>query len=281
MKKNKLVAFNYFGGKYNFIEQLYSFFPEHTHFVDLFCGSMVVTLNKPPSLLDTANDLNGDVINFFKVLRDKTDELMFALQMTMTSRGEYKLAWPINYPGITDVERARRFFVRCRQAYQGSGLVEYNRFNNCINTSEKHLSKNVSKFLSAVNRLEDVIERLKQIQIEMLDFRDCLSRYDIPGAFFYVDPPYELRKRNYKKMYAHEFSDDDHRELSELLHRSAGKVMISMYESELYNELYNDWYFVKFNGVGHSVKVEKQVECIWMNYDPRETQSQKSFEFKD
>jgi hypothetical protein len=57
--------------------------------------------------------------------------------------------------------------------------------------------------------------------------------------------------------------------------------MISMYESELYNELYNDWYFVKFNGVGHSVKVEKQVECIWMNYDPRETQSQKSFEFKD
>jgi len=215
-KIEKISAINYFGGKYQWLEQLYHFFPDHTHFVDLFCGSMSVTLNKKPSSLDTANDLDGSVINFFRVLRERPDELFYQLDLTPISRQEYKDCFPIY--SDDPIEWARRFFVRCRMSFQGSGLKEYTGFNACVNTTERGLSKNVSKYLSAVERLPGIVERLKNVQIEQLDYRECLKKYDRSGTFFYVDPPYELRKRNYKKWYVEEFeTDNDHIDLRDSL----------------------------------------------------------------
>jgi DNA adenine methylase len=262
----KLVAFNYFGGKYNFLEQLYNYFPDHLHFVDVFCGSMSVTLNKLPSKMDTANDISGDIINFFKVLREHPIELIYNLELTPTSRQEYKNCFPINCPGISDIERARRFFVRCRQSFQGSGIVQSTGFNACISTSEKSLSKNVSKFLSSVKRLPAVIEKLKTIQIESLDYTVLLEKYDRKETFFYVDPPYELRMRNYKKIYQYEFSDIDHIKMAEILKTLKGKIMVSGYDSPMYQNLFKDWNFINLKPLGHSMKINPQQECIWMNY---------------
>ena len=217
--------------------------------------------------MDTANDLDGDVFNFFQVLRDNPEELFRVINLTAVSRREYDSAFPVNAPGISDVERARRFFVRCRMSFQGSGLKSSTGFNACIRTSERGVSKNVSKFLSAVQKLPAVVERLKNIQIENLDYKEILSRHSGPEHFIYVDPPYELRKRNYKKWYQHEFEDEDHIELAERLESSGSMVMVSGYSSKLYSELYSDWNFVQLPPRGHSMKGAKSTEeCIWFNY---------------
>lgn len=268
MSKKKISAINYFGGKYQWVDQLFPYFPEHIHFVDLCCGSMSVTLNKIPSKLDTANDLDGTVINFFSVLRDHSDLLIAKLNLTPISRQEYTNCFPIY--SEDPIEWARRFFVRCRMSFQGSGLKENTGFNACINTSERGLSKNVAKYLSAVDRLPEVVERLKIIQFENLDYREVLRKYDRQGTFFYVDPPYELRKRNYKKWYACEFvSDNDHIDLRDALSGIKGTAMVSGYESEFYKDLYKDWEFIKLQPRRHSMKGGKlQEECIWINYTP-------------
>lgn len=270
MKKKRVIAFNYFGGKYSWLDQLYYFFPDHIHFVDLMCGSMSVTLNKKPSRMDTANDLNGSVFNFFKVLRDNPDELIRSLTLTPTSRQEYTNCFPIHTDGMCNIEHARRFFVRCRQSFQGSGIKGHTGFNACINTHENGMSKNVKKYLSAVDKLPEVVERLKTIQIENKHYLEIISQYDSPGTFFYVDPPYELRKRNHKKWYENEFESDlDHEQLSEKLHEIEGKAMVSGYESEMYMSLYKDWTFIPLTPKKHSMKGSKlQEECIWINYDP-------------
>lgn len=265
--KNKIIAFNYFGGKYQWVDQLYSFFPEHKHFLDLFCGSMAVTLNKNNSELDTANDLDGSVINFFKVLREHPDELIRQLELTPVSRQEYKDCFPIF--NEDKIEWARRFFVRCRMSFQGSGLKEHTGFNACIRTSQGGLSKNVTKYLNSVKKLPEVIEKLKTIQIENLDYQECLEKYNSTEVFCYVDPPYELRKRNYKKWYNKEFeTDNDHIDLRDSLNNFKGKSMVSGYESDLYKELYNDWTFIRLIPKRHSMKGAKmQEECIWINYE--------------
>lgn len=265
--KKKIIAFNYFGGKYQWIEQLYKFFPEHYHFLDLFCGSMAVTLNKKNSKMDTANDLDGSVINFFKVLREQPEKLFYQLSMTPVSRQEYKNCFPIE--DKEPVEWARKFFVRCRMSFQGSGLKEHTGFNACLTSSQQGVSKNVAKYLNSIEKLPEVVERLKNIQIENLDYKECLIKYSNEDVFCYVDPPYELRLRNYKKWYNKEFESDQHHiDLRDSLENFKGKAMVSGLESGLYNELYKDWELIKLVPKGHSMKGAKlQKECIWINYE--------------
>lgn len=274
MSRSGIIAFNYFGGKATWIDELEYYFPKHDHFVDVFCGSMSVTLNKRPSKLDTANDIDSSIFNFFKVLREKPEQLIEQLKHTIVSRQEYTEAWPVYEADMSDLEHARRFFVRCRMSYQGTGLKEHTGFNACVTSSEKGKSKNVNKYYSAVSKLPEVIKKLQLIQIENLDYKILIEKYDRPGTFFYCDPPYELRQRNYKKWYSHEFSDEDHGELSDILNNVQGKVMISGYESDMYHDLFKDWYFTKLPERNHSVKNKPQVECIWTNYDPDEQRGQ-------
>jgi len=268
MSRSGIIPFNYFGGKSTWVDELEYYFPNHVHFVDVFCGSMAVTLNKIPSKLDTANDLDSSIYNFFKVLREYPEELIRQLMLTAVSREEYEKAFPIQGENISNIEHARRFFVRCRMSFQGTGLKKSTGFNACINTSEKSKSKNVNKYFSAIEKLPEIVSRIQDVQIECMDYKQLIEKYDRPGTFFYCDPPYELRMRKYKKWYNHEFEDKDHKKMVEILNNVEGKVMISGYESDMYKKLLSGWYFVKLQQRGHSRKKEKIQECIWMNYDP-------------
>ncbi|MCC4228399.1 DNA adenine methylase [Zunongwangia profunda] len=267
-----IIAFNYFGGKYTWLSELYKYIPKHDYFLDLFCGYMAFTLNKEPSLMDTANDIDGDIFNFFNILRNHPDELFRQLYLTPVSRKEYNNATPIFKEGISDLERARRFFVRCRMSFQGSGLKSSTGFNSCIKTSEKGVSKNVSKYLSAVEKLPQVVDRLKNIQIENKQYAEMLDRVSDPEYFIYVDPPYELRTRKYKKWYSNEFTDEDHQKLAEKLHQNDSMIMISHSKSDMYNSLYKDWNYIELPARGHSMKGAKSTtECIWINYPMSQT----------
>lgn len=267
MTQNKILAFNYFGGKYQFLEELFPLFPKHFHFVELMSGSGAVILNKDSSKMDTMNDIDGNVVNFFKVLRDKPEEFIRILSLTPVSRQEYKSAWPIDEENSSELEMARRFFVRCRMSFQGSGLVQSTGFNACMATSQQGRSKNVAKYFNSIDKLPAVIEKLQTIQIENLCYMDLIKKYDRPETFFYVDPPYELRMRNYKKWYNHEFSDKDHALLAENLKNIKGMAMVSGYESPMYMELYKDWTFIPLKERKHSMKGSKAwKECVWINY---------------
>lgn len=119
--KKKLIAFDYFGGMFISLEHIYANFPSgFSHLVDLFAGSFVVPLNYPGSVIRTANEINGEVTNFFEVLRDHEDELLRLIRLTPCSALEYRGCWGTS--DISDLERARRFYVRVRQSFFGLGV---------------------------------------------------------------------------------------------------------------------------------------------------------------
>ena len=246
-------------------EELYKYFPVHHHFIDLFCGSLVVTLNKPLSNIDTANDINSDVINFFRVLRNQPDKLFCQLVLTPVSREEYECAWEPDTDD--DVERARKFYVRIRQSFYGLGAQRKNKgWHLTTRNSRAHLSEVVSKWLNGTVKLVDIVERLRLIQFENADFRVLIPKVDARNAFFYCDPPYPRETRTSKGSdYKHDFSAQDHADLAEMLHQIQGMAMISGYEGRTMDGLYHDWKKIQ---IGHyrTISGVRKKECIWINY---------------
>lgn len=283
---NKIIAFNYFGGKFTWLEHLYEHFPsDFTHLVDLFAGSMCVSLNYPGRIIRTANEINGEVTNFFCQLRDHEEELVRALRLTPCSEAEYTHCWG-NEDDPSNLERARRFYVRVRQSFFGLGAQ---RQNKGWHMAKQHVNaqggETVSKWNNGVEKLYAVAHEIRRnFQITNNDFAVCIDRLDFPGAFFYCDPPYPAESRGGSgKDYRFDFADDEHRRLAERLRRIEGKAMVSGYDCPLMRELYGDWRMVRFpikrnnirsnivNGSGTIMG-----ECVWMNYGPT-TAAQKLF----
>lgn len=158
--RNKLIAFNYFGGKFTWLEYLYANFPrDFTHLVDLFAGSMAVSLNYPGRIIKTANEINGDITNFFEVLRDHEPELTRLLLLTPCSELEYNNSWE---PSGDKIERARRFYVRIRQSFFGLGAQRKNKGWHC---AKSHVNarggETVSRWNNAIEKLHEVAEVIR------------------------------------------------------------------------------------------------------------------------
>jgi DNA adenine methylase len=264
---SRLIAFSYFGGKNAFLDNIYENFPEqHYHFIDVFAVSFSVSLNKPFSKIDTVNDINSDIINFFRVLRDRPEELITLLRLTPVSRQEYDESWDIE--NCSEIEWARRFYVRIRQSFRSMGSNHQNKGWNMAKTQSRcERGETAIKWINGVEKLWDIIDRLKNIQIENRDFRVLIPAIDFDGAFFYNDPPYPDEVRNSKNDYKYEFTIKDHEELAELLHSIKGKAMISGYDGKTMERLYGDWRKVKFPVKANNIRHGKVQECIWMNYE--------------
>ncbi len=266
---NKLIAFNYFGGKFTWLEYLYAHFPkDFVHLVDLFAGSMSVSLNYPKRVVKTANEINSDVTNFFEVLRDNEAELIRLLLLTPCSEGEYSKCW---LPTENKIERARRFYVRVRQSFFGLGAQRRNKGWQFAKTQlNANGGETVSKWNNALEKLHEVAEALRSgFQITNYDYKDCIQKIDFPKAFFYCDPPYPKETRASYNDYRFEFTADDHEELAEMLHNVEGYVMISSYNSLLYDVLYYDWEKVKLPVKKNNIRSSEVQEVIWMNYEPK------------
>lgn len=271
--KDKLIAFNYFGGKFTWLEYLYKYFPDKfTHLVDLFAGSMAVSLNYKGRVIKTANEINADITNFFEVLRNCEPELIRLLLLTPCSELEYNNSWE---PSACKIEQARRFYVRIRQSFFGLGAQRKNKGWHC---AKQHVNaqggETVSRWNNAIEKLHDVAEVIRSnFQITNLDYSDCIRRLDFSDAFFYVDPPYPLECRASSNDYKFEFSEEQHRELARQLHCIEGKAMISSYDCPLMQELYNDWAMIKFPVKKNNIRSSEVQEVIWINYKPRSTQN--------
>ena len=271
---SKLIAFNYFGSKFSHVENLLAHFPKHFHFVDVFCGSMAVTLNKKASKIDTANDKHGEIINFFRVLRDQPQQLIEQLLLTPVSREEFNLSWKTE--GCSDLEKARRYYVRARQSFHGLGAQSKNKgWHLAIESSRCNVSETVSRWINGVDKLWLIINRLREIQIENRDFADIIEVLDKPATFFYCDPPYPKDSRGSFGDYMHEFTIEQHQNLADILHNIKGKAMISGYDCPTMRRLYGDWRYIAFDIKHNNLRYKQVHEYIWMNYPPEVEQQGK------
>jgi DNA adenine methylase len=261
--------FPYFGGKQRVASQIVAMFPEHLHYVEPFCGGLSVLLAKAPSPMETVNDIDGDLMTFWRVLRDQPEALARACALTPHSRGEHQAAF--NREALDEVERARRVFVLLTQGRAGQ-LVRTG-WRNYVNASSSP-SYGMPEYLTAyVERLALAAERLQHVSLECQPAIDVIGRYgDASSSLLYVDPPYLGDTRGHAYSYKHEMRHEgQHRELSEALHGAAAAVVLSGYSSPLYDDLYADWYQVQFSSYtnqgnhaptprGHS-----RTETLWSN----------------
>lgn len=274
-KRRKLIAFGWYGGKFSHLDWLLPLLPECHHFCEPFGGSAAVLLNRKPSMVETYNDIDGEVVNFFKVLRNQKSKLVKVIGLTPFSREEFAIACDID-PKLSELERARRFYVRARQVRTGlAQTASLGRWANCKNTSRGGMSGVISRWLGGVDALPEIAERLLRVQIENRPAIDVIKLYDSQCTLYYCDPPYIHRTRGDNKAYGYEMTDDEHRELASMLNNVNGKVAISNYECNLMDELYTSsrWYkTVGPDKTNHSTKGKRQ-EVLWTNYDPSRIKS--------
>jgi DNA adenine methylase len=262
-----ITSFGFYGGKFSHLPWLLPLLPEAHHYCEPFAGSAAVLLNRPPSPVETYNDADGDLVNFFRVLREQPNELERAIALTPFSREEFYIAIINVPPATTPLERARRFYIRARQARTGlAQTATLGRWANCKNTSRAGMSGVVSRWLGGVGALAEIGERLARVQIENRPAEDVLRLYDDEKTLFYCDPPYLHETRGDSKAYGFEMQDDEHIQLAAALNKCKGKVAISGYRCDLMDRLYQGWR--RFDAAPkqcHSIKKERQ-ECLWRNY---------------
>lgn len=269
-RRRHRIVFGWYGGKFSHLGWLLQLLPECHHYCEPFAGSGAVLINREASPVETYNDIDGDVVNFFRALRDHHEELIRAIALTPFSREEYHLAVCGNTSDISDVERARRFYIKARQARSGlAQTASLGRWANCKDASSGGMSNVVSRWIGGASALDDIAQRLIRVQIENRPAVDVIRLYDSPKTLFYCDPPYLHATRGDAKAYAFEMDDSQHREFSEVVDECQGKVAVSGYDHPLMDELFKPGRWFKTKSLEKTINSTKgkRSEVIWTNYD--------------
>ena len=264
--KHKL-AFGWYGGKYSHLSWLLPLLPSCNHYCEPFGGSAAVLLNRTPSPVETYNDLDSEVVNFFKVLREEKEKLIEVISLTPFSREEFVKAIQAPKEGLSELERARRFYIRARQARTGlAQTASPGRWATCRDTSRRGMGGAVSRWLGGYYDLVEIASRLIRVQIDNRPAIDVIKAYDSEDTLFYCDPPYPHETRGDSKAYSFEMTNEEHQELAKVLHKIKGKAAVSGYVCELMLDLYGDWRRIDASPrLCHSVKTIRQ-EALWVNY---------------
>jgi DNA adenine methylase len=271
----KVIAFGWYGGKFNHLNWLLPLLPQATHYCEPFAGSAAVLLNREPSPVETYNDIDGEVVNFFRVLRDQQEDLIRAIGLTPFSREELRIAVEEPIDDLSELERARRFFVRARQVRTGlAQTASAGRWAHCKLTSRAGMAGAVSRWLGSVEGLSEIVQRLLRVQIENAPAIEVIQRYDSEETLFYCDPPYPHDSRGDIHAYGYEMTDNDHRELAEVLTNLKGKVALSGYRCGLLDTLYKDWNCIESPSKQCLSVKQPRTEILWTNYDVPEDVSE-------
>ncbi len=253
-------ALRYHGGKFLLAPWIISHFPPHTSYVEPYAGAASVLLLKSPSKLETINDSNDLVVNFFDVLRTRKNDLLNAIRLTPYSRREFARA---QEPCDDPLERARRFYVWSWQGRGRAGVVEPGGWRFM---SRDTRGTTPSDDFSRCEHLELIADRLRRVQIECGEAIQVIRRFDTPDTLFYVDPPYVGATRSARwsgSAYRCEMDDDSHRELAQALRGVQGMVALSGYPSPLYEELYGDW--VRVSRTARIDSGAQRIEALWLS----------------
>lgn len=268
--------FPYYGSKGRLAGWITDLMPTHRVYIEPFAGSAAVLFAKQAAPVEVINDLDGNVVTFFRALRDQPDQLVTALRFTPYARAEYSAA-DLDADGLDDVERARRFFVRATQGFNGAGTGKWAGWSNGI---RKNSTCDTHAITAVVDRLHEFADRLRTVVVEHRDAVECMAAYDCPDAVVYADPPYlASTRRNLDRVrmrdYAHDTSGDaQHVRFAEAARSCAGTVIVSGYDSDLYAGLFEGWHRVTREvTVPSSVRAgssgDRAVEVLWVNRLPQ------------
>ena len=264
----RLYVCRYAGGLWYVLKHIYPLIPEHKVFVDVFAGLGLVLLNKKRSKLEVLNDIDDNIYNLFVVLRENFDEFARQFSWLIYSRKqhqEFKKQYKKDrLTSLPPVKRAIAYFYLLNTAISS--------LDSGFRIAKDRYTRTLSVFDDKVvsERLEKVRRRLKNVLIEKLDFRDCIKKYDSHDTFFFCDPPYMVDK----KVYEFDMSEEDHRDLADLLRNIKGKFMLIHVENEKFYEVYGDFPILKKVEKMVSANIvkggarQRQVYVIIGNYEP-------------
>lgn len=219
MAKPKIDFFHYMGGDFPLLKYLAKLIPPHNCYVEVFGGAAPLLLNKSPSKVEIYNDIDGDLVNLFRVVKERFQDFMHELDWWLYSREIY-YDYQKRFRFEKDpVKRAAMYFYLLRSSFSGKVIHGF---------STSKIRNEASRFAHSVELLRKVHERLKKVVVERLDFREVIKRYDSRGTFFYCDPPHlyystEKRERDY---YVERFSVADFMDLLNLLENIEGKFLL-------------------------------------------------------
>jgi DNA adenine methylase len=261
--------FAYYGGKTKMADTIVALLPEHTHYVEPFAGSLAVLLAKPRSDMETVNDLDQDLMTFWRVLRERPQELEAAMHLTPHSRAEHQAAYDLE-ASSDDLERARRVWVLLSQG-RGSTL---RRTGWRFYRDPAGSTYSMPDYLTAyAERVPAAAARLHGVSLECRDALEVIRDYGKhQNVLLYVDPPYLATARN-STNYRHEMGDKtQHADLIIALLEARASVVLSGYHSELYDGLLTDWHRVELaawtgNGIrnGATKTDGNRTEVLWSN----------------
>lgn len=228
------APFGYHGAKQRLSTRILDKLPPHNAWVEAFCGSAALTLAKRPAQIEVLNDINGEVVNFFRQLRNNTSKLCRAIRLTPYAREELRRARSSNRP-LSDLERARRFFVASMMAINGTFGRDLGGFSFSNSYTRRGMEARVSRWNAMPEYLEIVATRLSKVRIENIDAIKLFESFSRrPATLVYLDPPY-LGER--VQGYEHdECSEKYHERLLRLISKAKCMVFLSGYENDLYND---------------------------------------------
>jgi len=253
---------NYPGGKTYLCLWVIDHFPAHEHYVEAFGGSAAVLLNKPPSRVEVYNDRDGDVVHFFRVLRERSDELVEWCRARPFSKDlheRYSRQYYAGYRPDDDIERAGRFFYLRRSQF----AAKYDGYSGFRSASE---TNHAQAYATSAADLERFADRLRNVQIENRDYRDLFDRFDSPEVFWYLDPPYIQEGDG-----LYTGGPFDHATFVEHVRQLEGRWCISYTDVP---EPLQDFHIAERQSTQHmrkgqsDTKRTERIERLVMNYDP-------------
>lgn len=267
----------YHGGKFRLAPRLLELFPAHRCYVEPFGGGAGVLLQKPRVAREIYNDLDGEIMNVFRIMRDRPAELIRALSLTPYARAEHEVSFE---PDGDPVEQARRTIARSFMSYGttftrrnvGDGKLQRTGFR----AMRRDATVTAADWCGLPSSFVTIAERLQGVLIEQRDACALMLDHDSDDTLFYVDPPYvhSTRAGTVSRShlgYAFELSDDGHRRLATTVRALKGAVIISGYPSDLYDrELYPDWQRLEFPHYAAAGAAVARTEVVWARNLPRD-----------
>lgn len=250
---------NYPGAKCGMAKEIVELMPPHRSYLEPFFGSGAVLFNKPPSAIETVNDIDGDIVNFFMVLREEPEKLAEAIRLTPYSREVFNDAHENR--GSSSFDRAYRFAIRSKM---GHGFKTYQKTGFKIDVFAREKSYCVSCWNRMPRDLLDAAHRLKGVQIEQKPALEVIRKFNHENVLIYADPPYLLDTRG-GKQYRYEMTETDHLDLLEALLQHKGTVILSGYPHEMYDRELKGWN--KIARKSYNQNSDQRTEVLWCNFE--------------
>ena len=267
LRNNKLTGEEYetinspikwVGGKSRLRKPIIELLPPHTCYVEPFAGAAWVLFGKPPSDVEILNDKDQNLVNFFRVVKEKPEELMASFEWELVSRAEFERLASLDLSQLTDIQLAHRFYYIIMAGWGGE--LNYPRFQTSI-TDGGHGNRLIGALKTLRQRLEPVHKRLSTVIIENLDWQECIDRYDRLGTVMYIDPPYPGNKCNY----AHNMRDwESHHKLVTRLNKTQCKWILSSYDTSEIRALFTQYYITSVQAAS-GMKAEKNGKTRVLN----------------